>query len=321
MTIKSIAAAVDGSTSTFVRSDGTAATPAGGGSGGAPVGAGYVVLAPDGSLTHERTLTGSSTVSVTDAGAGSTVTLTVPDSSITTAKMGGDVTTAGKALLTAADAAAQKTALSLATVATSASAADITSGTLATARLGTGTANATTFLRGDQTWATPAGGSGASLEASIITATQANSTLTPAVLGTATFTIPAGKKAVISGNLIFTAAATTTGAFFGVTVTQPTGADGNATGSCVAYINITSAAAATGLNDGDVFNVAANATATVGTLSTGTTAGNNPATLCCVIHNRATNASTTVDVVFRSEVNTSAVTAQIGSGATCVISA
>lgn len=31
MTIKSIAAAVDGSTSTFVRSDGTAATPGGGG--------------------------------------------------------------------------------------------------------------------------------------------------------------------------------------------------------------------------------------------------------------------------------------------------
>ena len=53
---------------------------------------------------------------------------------------------------------AQQTALDgKAAASHSHSGADITSGTVSTARLGTGTASASTYLRGDQTWATPSG--------------------------------------------------------------------------------------------------------------------------------------------------------------------
>lgn len=93
----------------------------------------------------------------------------IADGSVTTTKLGGDITAAGKALLDDTDASAQRTTLGLGTAAVAATgdfaatshahaAADITSGTVATARLGGGTANSSSYLRGDQTWATIAGG-------------------------------------------------------------------------------------------------------------------------------------------------------------------
>jgi hypothetical protein len=162
----------------------------------------------------------------------------------------------------------------------------------------------------------------ATVQSAFLTAAQTNNLATPAfaLLTGHTFTIPAGKSAVITGNLIFTAAAITTGAGYGVKVAQATGANGNAIGSWSIEIGVTSAAAATGIRDGDVFNVAANTNASANVSSNASVAGNNWATLNVIIKNNATNVATTVTIEFQSKVASSAVIAQIGTGAVAVIS-
>ena len=57
----------------------TSASDGSGGGGGAPVDAQYVVLATDSTLTDERVLTAGSNISITDGGAGSTVTIASTD--------------------------------------------------------------------------------------------------------------------------------------------------------------------------------------------------------------------------------------------------
>ena len=69
---------------------------------------------------------------------------------------GADTTYAYRAnnLSDLASASTARTNLGLAAIAASGSASDLSTGTVATARLASGTADSTTFLRGDQTWAT-----------------------------------------------------------------------------------------------------------------------------------------------------------------------
>lgn len=85
------------------------------------------------------------------------------------------LTAFGRSVIDDTTAAEARTTLGLAAVAASGSASDLTTGTVATARLGSGTANSTTYLRGDQTWAAVSGGfSGANVQTSATDITLTN---------------------------------------------------------------------------------------------------------------------------------------------------
>lgn len=64
-----------GGSTNFLRADGTWATPPGTGGGGAPTDASYVVIGTNATLSDERVLTAGSGISISDGGAGSTVTI------------------------------------------------------------------------------------------------------------------------------------------------------------------------------------------------------------------------------------------------------
>ena len=161
-TTSGIVPASGGGTTNFLRADGTWAAPPGGGGG-----------VSDGDK-GDITVSGGGTVWTIDA------------ATITVAKLAPDVTAvlSGKS-----------------NVGHTHDGSEIITGTVATARLGSGAANATTFLRGDQTWAVPATGSGAQGSATInFGAVPGTNLVSIAVTGQAGIVAGSQVQAFLMGN-------------------------------------------------------------------------------------------------------------------------
>lgn len=153
--------------------------------------------------------------------------------------------------------------------------------------------------------------------AAMLFAAQASSLVALTALTSHTFTIPPGRVISIVGQMPWASAAATTGARYGLRLTQPAGANGFAIGSVTAEVSIVSTAAGSGLRNGASITAGAGAVATHEVVSTGSTAGALGGTglIQATIANTSTNVTTTVEVCFGSEVAGSAITARAGTGA------
>lgn len=169
--------------------------------------------------------------------------------------------------------------------------------------------------------------SGPTILSGFLTSDQTSYSNTFVVLNNHTFTLPAGKKASLVGNLTFSSNDVGSGGGYGIEVTNPSDANGHVIGSFCVDVCVISTPGTSSVKDGDAFDVAPNAT-----VSGSTTAGSSPAlsppnpppnaaaTVTAVFNNLSTNTDATIKLVFRSELATAIITAKKGSGAILTIS-
>jgi len=144
-----------------------------------------------------------------------------------------------------------------------------------------------------------------------LTSDITNSTVADADVTGFTFTLGAGEKCDFRVCLPFTAAATGTGINIGVKVVTGVGADGNVLGNTYTKTRLSASTIGAVIN---VVDQGANATVSYSALSGVSTAGvTNAGEVDGTLENLATNASATIQIIFASEVASSAVAVKRGS--------